>query len=343
MKWPYLVEALKVCNPENKVDKWLKKHNIDDAEFIAVDCEMIQTTAVSNCLARVSLTNKDELILDELVKPRGRVKNYLTKITGINKAVLEKAKFTYSEIQKKVLEFIEPQTIWVGHDYIHDVRSLGIEEYCPNTLFLDSCKLFSYDGYDGYHPALTDLCYIILGLGIHDHGASHDSIIDSRASWYLIEFVLTHGIQNIKPPRFVLEKWGFKANGTVCLVENLPEDISEGQLEQFFSKYGTVHVKIGFSGYCEIEFEDDISAVDLKNIKFEGQLLKLTIIRLPCTIYNKKRKRRTNRNFRAEKRPRLESIENLFNPEEVFDLKCDVDLKEEANFEIFPSDEEDEN
>jgi len=233
----------------------------------------------------------------------------------------------------------------VGHDCIHDLRSLGFEHLLPNVLFLDTCKLFKYDGYEGYHPALTDLSYIILGLSIHDHGDSHDSIIDSRASWYLTEFVLSHGIQNIKPPRFVLEKWGFKANGTVCLIENLPKGVSAGKLESFLSsKYGTVHVKLGKNGYCEIEFEDDISKIDLEGITFEGQLLKFVVIGLPSvtskTNNNHKRKRKNDLVLKPPKRRRLESIENLINADVIFDLKCDDDLEKEANFEIFSSDEE---
>jgi len=338
--WPFFEEALRACNPKHKVDQWLAKHQPEEAEFLAIDCEMVVTTVVSNCLARVSMTNKDEAVLDELVQPRGKVKNYLTKITGIDKTVLKKAKFTYPEIQNKVLEFLQPQTIWVGHDCIHDLRSLGFEQLLPNMLFLDSCKLFSYKGYDGYYPALTDLCYIVLGLSIHDFGASHDSVIDSRASWYLTEFVLTHGIQNIKPPRFVLEKWGFKANGTVCLIENLPKGVSAGKLESFFSKYGTVHVKLGKSGYCEIEFEDDILKIDLEGITFEGQLLKIVVIGLPSITSQNKKRKRNEFILKSPKRRRLESIENLINADVIFDLKCDEDLDKEANFEIFSSDDE---
>jgi len=63
-------------------------------EYVAIDCEMVETVNNNNAVARVTIVNeKGQLLIDEYVKPQSRVIDYRTRFSGITEnIILEKGK-----------------------------------------------------------------------------------------------------------------------------------------------------------------------------------------------------------------------------------------------------------
>ena len=55
-----------------------------ETPFVALDCEMVEIDGFEDGLARVSIVNYNgHVLLDEYVKPEGKITNYRTWVSGI--------------------------------------------------------------------------------------------------------------------------------------------------------------------------------------------------------------------------------------------------------------------
>jgi len=328
MKYPHLKELLLACNSSDLVESiW---DDCVDFQFISIDCEMIVTTVDPKCLARIGATKAEEVILHEFVKPRGVVKDYLHSITGLNEELLKKAQFTHPQVRQKVLDFLSPTTIWVGHDCPHDFRTLGIAQ--NEILVLDTCRIFRYHGFKEYVPALGDLSYIFLGVSIHEKGFAHDPVIDALATWHLCEFALKEGFQEIEPPRFVLQKWGQAPPGAVYALQDIPNTASWVDIETACKPLGKVeHVKLQNQS-AEVEFKKELPK-GTHAVIIKGKILSLLAISLPR---NRKRKREESQLFeqirKRYKVPSTPELEAMLAKKKIFML--DLDLQDDSEFQI---------
>mmetsp|Transcript_21286 Transcript_21286/g.40428 ORF Transcript_21286/g.40428 Transcript_21286/m.40428 type:complete len:337 (-) Transcript_21286:99-1109(-) len=95
-------------------------------EYLALDCEMCGTLTGKSACARVVLVDwKGRTVLDEYVKPREKVTDYRTFVSGITAENLVDAP-DIDVVRKKVQDLMAGKII-VGHGLSNDLECLGIE------------------------------------------------------------------------------------------------------------------------------------------------------------------------------------------------------------------------
>ena len=110
--------------------------------FVAIDAEMIYTTAGSE-IARLSAVQWDlQVIFDVLISPTASVVDYNTRFSGISaESYVESGKWrvvTFDFLQNSLIpEYIGPNTILVGHSLENDLRVLKVPIISP--LLFDLC------------------------------------------------------------------------------------------------------------------------------------------------------------------------------------------------------------
>ena len=90
---------------------------------IAMDCEMVGVgyTGSESILARVSIVNHfGHCIYDRYVKPREKVTDYRTAVSGIRPSDIENAN-DFKTVQKEVSDILNNR-ILVGHAIRHDLK-----------------------------------------------------------------------------------------------------------------------------------------------------------------------------------------------------------------------------
>jgi RNA exonuclease 1 len=141
----------------------------DVTDVVALDCEMIYSTAGLS-LARVSVVDgQGELLLDEFVRmddgvaimyvlspPSAQWLNSLsdfnTRFSGVSS--LDSAKLDLREIRRVLSSYISSKTIIVGHALDNDLKALRL----VHRRCIDTCALFPHPGGLPYRRALRDLC-----------------------------------------------------------------------------------------------------------------------------------------------------------------------------------------
>ncbi|KAK5998120.1 RNA exonuclease 4 [Cladobotryum mycophilum] len=152
-------------------------------KYIAMDCEMVGVGpgGHESALARVSLVDfHGQQIYDSYVKPKERVTDWRTFVSGISQKEMRFAR-DFEEVQREVHSILASK-ILVGHDIKHDLEALKLSH--PPRDIRDTAKYPSFKQYgNGRKPALKTLAREILGMEIQ-HGA-HSSTEDARATMLL--------------------------------------------------------------------------------------------------------------------------------------------------------------
>ncbi|KAF8765135.1 RNA exonuclease 4 like protein [Argiope bruennichi] len=150
---------------------------------VALDCEMVGVgpKGKDSILARVSIVNAfGNCIYDEYVKPKERITDYRTEVSGVRPADLQKGKDLY-EVQKDVLSIIDGRRV-VGHDLKHDFDVLFIGH--PRSLIRDTSKYKPFrELSNGRTPSLKKLASVILNLDFQS--GEHNSVQDAQVAMML--------------------------------------------------------------------------------------------------------------------------------------------------------------
>lgn len=170
------IEDAQSSEPHRDSDKKLTK-------AIAMDCEMVGTgpTGDDSIIARVSIVNSlGDCLYDEFVKPKEKVTDYRTRISGVRPSDLKNAK-DLLEVQRDVLRIMEGR-ILVGHSIKHDLDVLFISH--PRHQIRDTAYYKPFrDLCGGRTPSLKKLTSIILGCEIQS--GEHSSVEDAQAAMLL--------------------------------------------------------------------------------------------------------------------------------------------------------------
>ncbi|KAI1938554.1 3'-5' exonuclease [Ophidiomyces ophidiicola] len=155
-------------------------------KYIAIDCEMVgvgPNPDRDSALARVSIVNfKGDQVYDSFVKPKERVTDWRTKVSGITPAKLVSAR-TLEEVQKDVAGLLDGR-ILIGHAIQNDLDALLLSH--PKRDIRDTSVHPPYRKIaGGVKPRLKVLAAELLGLQIQ--GAAHSSVEDARATMLLFQ------------------------------------------------------------------------------------------------------------------------------------------------------------
>ncbi|KDQ12757.1 hypothetical protein BOTBODRAFT_112367, partial [Botryobasidium botryosum FD-172 SS1] len=153
-------------------------------DVIAMDCEMIYTTAGMS-VARVSAvdgTGKE--VFDQLVRMSEGVDvlDFNTRFSGVT--TLVGAVHDLNGVRKALDAFIGPDTILVGHALENDLKTLRM----IHSKVVDTAVLYPHRAGPPYRRALRDLSREVLGQTIQTGGGTtgHSSLEDARATLDLV-------------------------------------------------------------------------------------------------------------------------------------------------------------
>ncbi|KAK6505482.1 hypothetical protein TWF481_007380 [Arthrobotrys musiformis] len=156
----------------------------------SMDCEMVKT-ASGPSLARISLISFDgKLVFDSLVKPSEPILDYLTPFSGITEALLENITTTLPDIQNKLKELINANTILIGQSLNSDLNALKFK----HPWIIDTSVIYDHPRGKPMKPSLKWLTQKFLKKEIQNQPSTgHDSIEDSRACLDLVKLKLEKG------------------------------------------------------------------------------------------------------------------------------------------------------
>ncbi|KAI0837813.1 ribonuclease H-like domain-containing protein [Hypoxylon sp. FL0890] len=156
---------------------------IEVGKYVALDCEMvgIGPGGRESALARVSIVDfHGRQVYDSFVRPRERVTDWRTHITGITPRTIATAR-EFDEVQTAVADLLKDRIV-VGHDIRHDLAALQLSH--PSGQIRDTARFAGYRQYGhGPKPALRVLAREVLGVEIQT--GHHSSIEDARVAMLL--------------------------------------------------------------------------------------------------------------------------------------------------------------
>ncbi|KAG0144729.1 hypothetical protein CROQUDRAFT_659683 [Cronartium quercuum f. sp. fusiforme G11] len=152
-------------------------------KVLGIDCEMCITSAGSE-LTRCTIVNESgESILDELVKPKLPILDYLTKFSGITPSRLDTVTTTLEDVQKKLINLINFDTVLVGHSLECDLRALKL----LHPWVIDTSVIYQHPKGLPMKPSLKWLSQKWLNKEIQSGGLNgHDSEEDARTAVELV-------------------------------------------------------------------------------------------------------------------------------------------------------------
>ncbi|CAI2353213.1 unnamed protein product [Caenorhabditis sp. 36 PRJEB53466] len=159
--------------------------------LFSLDCEMCETTVQNRALTRISIIDEQEnTVLDTLVKPEGRITDYVTRYSGITSDMMEGVTTTLEDVQKAVQSLLPPDAILVGHSLEHDLQAMKMTHpYC-----LDVGHALNYTSNNsGLRNSLKNLTELFLGEEIQS-AFGHCSYEDAWAAMRLAQLKLEKGI-----------------------------------------------------------------------------------------------------------------------------------------------------
>ncbi|CAG0879807.1 unnamed protein product [Cyprideis torosa] len=148
--------------------------------IIAMDCEMVGVgeNGTESHLARVSIVNHfGHCVYDKYVRPRERVTDYRTFVSGVTREQLMKGE-EFSTVQAEVSKILENR-ILVGHALKNDLQVLLLSH--PRKMIRDTARFKPFRQlFGGRTPSLKNLTQRLLGVTVQD--GQHDSVQDAQAA-----------------------------------------------------------------------------------------------------------------------------------------------------------------
>lgn len=174
--------SLMFASTKDKVNHGLTS-GLEIGKYVAIDCEMVGVGpgGHESALARISIVDfHGRQVYDSYVKPKERVTNWRTAVSGISQKEMRFAR-DFDEVQKEVSDILQDR-ILIGHDIKHDLDALKLSHSLKNIR--DTAKYPAFKKYGhGRKPALKILAKEILGIEIQS--GPHSSTEDARATMLL--------------------------------------------------------------------------------------------------------------------------------------------------------------
>lgn len=102
-----------------------------------LDCELCKTTIGVEVIRVILVNDQLEIVLDEFLKPKGEVVDLLTDYNGIRLSHLENATSTLHDIQQRLCQLCDQNTVLVGNNLNCDLKGLKFIHFqCADTQVL---------------------------------------------------------------------------------------------------------------------------------------------------------------------------------------------------------------
>lgn len=164
-----------------------------DNKAFAMDCEMC-LCGDSSVLTRVAVIDffSEELIYDQLVKPKEPITDYLTQYSGITAEMLENVETTLEDVQNDLRKLIGQTDFLIGHSLDCDLRALSI----THNKCIDTSILFPHKWGLPRRVGLKQLCKQFLNVDIqNDPVKGHSPTEDALACVHLVKLKLENGFE----------------------------------------------------------------------------------------------------------------------------------------------------
>ena len=208
---------------------------------VDVECVAMGRGHSDRGVCRVAVVDETErVLLNEYVKPEGRIASYLTPITGVREGDLDNAK-SLEAVLAQVYALLSPDVTLVGQAVASDIAWLQLKEGVHYKDVIDLAQVFA-----AYNPRYKNTSYFSLqheantllgGAGlIHagPHNPANDCIASIRLykkycveSPHLLESAKQQLLQNRPPPSFAKQR-NYRYEG-VCLAAFYPAKCICGQ------------------------------------------------------------------------------------------------------------------
>ena len=130
--------AVPVSTPNSRIKSQSSADRVLFANYVALDCEMVECASIEHMLARVSIVDFEGRVLyDAYVRPREKVVDFRTAITGITRETLSRRGESFKAVQARVLDILRDKVI-VGHAVHHDFEALEMDRPI-DALIRDTC------------------------------------------------------------------------------------------------------------------------------------------------------------------------------------------------------------
>lgn len=225
---------------------------IENPQAIALDCEMCETrdpvtgAVDSKALCRVSIINaenRDEVLLDSLVKPAWPVVDHRSHINGIKEEHLANVQFTLRHAQAFLMALCSDETVIIGHALHNDLAALKVEHHC----LVDSSFMFPVKDAPNATPSLKDLALNLLNK---EMPPTHDSVNDAGAALQCLEVYLAKKGKVSPIERSALRN---PVAASQLFVHRIPKKCQSAHLNTMFLTHTTVQP----AEVDEIEFTGD--------------------------------------------------------------------------------------
>jgi len=163
-----------------------------DSPLYSIDCEMCMTDEGSE-LTRICVVDATlAVVYHTLVKPRNKIRNYLTQYSGITEQMLEGVTTRLEDVQKALQELLPSDAILVGQSLNGDLAALKM----MHPYIIDTSVCFNITGDRRRKTKLSVLCHLFLNRTIQNQGKlGHNPIEDAQAAMNLVVLKLEKGIE----------------------------------------------------------------------------------------------------------------------------------------------------
>ncbi|KAH3901040.1 related to RNA exonuclease 4 [Saccharomycodes ludwigii] len=156
----------------------------DVGKYISMDCEFVGVgvDGSESVLARISIVNfYGQVVMDEFVKPKEKVTDFRTWVSGIRPSDLQNA-ISFEEAQAKAAAILDGR-ILIGHSIQHDLDVLLLSH--PSSMIRDTSRHLPFrEKYSkGKTPSLKKLAKEVLNIDIQ--GSEHSSVEDAKVTMLL--------------------------------------------------------------------------------------------------------------------------------------------------------------
>ncbi|KAI0531898.1 ribonuclease H-like domain-containing protein [Xylaria digitata] len=182
---------------------------------LVVDCEMVAIENNMQDLVSISVVDflTGNVVLNSLVQPTARVRDWRMRMTGVNPAILRAAKQDpgrtvlagWPEARKRILALVDAETVLIGHALPNDLKILRIaaDRVVDSVVVVAQAAFGRSTDRFPRKWGLKNACQELIGVEVQRGRAAHDPLEDALATRELLIWCLTH------PEQLLL--WGGEA------------------------------------------------------------------------------------------------------------------------------------